>query len=93
MTIRLWDVRKCFEGVNLYSVGHYSRQMYFRWLIPEIFSKYDKVLYLDCDLVVRRNIGELYETNIHDNYIGAINNFLRSNLENYVKIAIIGNMF
>ena len=85
ISIRMWDVRKCFEGVNLYSVGHYSRQMYFRWLIPEIFTQYNKVLYLDCDLVVNRNVAELYETDIHNNYIGAVNNFLRSNLENYVK--------
>lgn len=84
VSIKLWDVRKCFEGVNLYSVGHYSRQMYFRWLIPEIFCKYDKILYLDCDLVAQRDIAELYEQKIHDNYLGAVNNFLRDNLQDYV---------
>ena len=85
MSVRMWDVRNCFKGINLYSVGHYSRQMYFRWLIPEIFPQYEKVLYLDCDIVVNRDIAELYNADIGDCYIGAINNFLRSNMEHYVK--------
>lgn len=85
VSVRLWDVRKCFEGINLYSVGHYSRQMYYRWLIPEIFSEYEKVLYLDCDLIVNADIVKLYEIDLEDNFIGAVNNYLRSNLESYVK--------
>lgn len=85
ISVRMWDVRNCFKGVDLYSVGHYSRQMYFRWLIPEIFPQYRKVLYLDCDIVVAYDVAKLYEINIRDNIVGAVNNFLRSNMESYVK--------
>lgn len=85
LKVTLWNVENCFNGIDLYSVGHYSKQMYYRWLIPEIFSKYPKIIYLDCDVIVNRDISLLYDTAIGENCIGAVNNFLRSNLENHVK--------
>lgn len=84
MSITMWDVTNIFKDAQLYSVGHYSEQMYYRWLIPELFSLYDKVIYLDCDVIVNRDLAELYETDIKDHYIGAVHNFLRSNLKKYV---------
>lgn len=85
LRITLWDVRNTFDGIDLYSVGHYSRQMYYRWLIPEVLSKYDKVLYLDCDIVVNTDIARLYDIPLGDNYVAAANNFLRDNLINHVS--------
>ena len=85
LRITLWDVRNTFDGIDLYSVGHYSRQMYYRWLIPEVLSKYDKVLYLDCDIVVNTDISRLYDIPLGDNYVAAANNFLRDNLINHVS--------
>ncbi|MBD5383710.1 MAG: glycosyltransferase [Ruminococcaceae bacterium] len=85
LRITLWDVGNTFDGIDLYSVGHYSRQMYYRWLIPEVLSKYDKVLYLDCDIVVNADISRLYDIPLGDNYVAAANNFLRDNLTNHVS--------
>ena len=59
--------------------------MYYRWLIPEVLSKYDKVLYLDCDIAVTADVAKLYDTPLGDSYIAAANNFLRDNLINHVK--------
>lgn len=83
--ITLWDVRNSFEGTDLYSVGHYSKQMYYRWLIPEVLSKYEKVLYLDCDIVVNADVAQLYDFPLGDNYVAAAANFLRGNLKNHVE--------
>lgn len=85
MKITLWDVKNTFDGIDMYSVGHYSRQMYYRWLIPEVLSKYDKVLYLDCDIIVNTDIAQLYDTPLKGNYVAAANNFLRDNLINHVS--------
>lgn len=82
--ITLWDVRNSLNGIDLYSVGHYSKQMYYRWLIPEVLSMYDKVVYLDCDLVVEKDIANLYDISIGNNFVGAVNNFLRDNLYSHV---------
>lgn len=85
LKITLWDVQNTFDGTDLYSVGHYSQQMYYRWLIPEVLSLYDKVLYLDCDIAVNADVAKLYDTPLGDSYVAAANNFLRDNLINHVN--------
>lgn len=83
--INIYDIRNCLKGIDLYCVAHYSRQMYYRWLIPEVLSKYDKVIYLDCDVIVNTDIAELYDMDLKENYVAAANNFLRKNLLNHIK--------
>ena len=41
---------------------------YLRYLIPELdeFKNIDKVLYLDCDIFVKNDLSELYNTDIND---------------------------
>ena len=53
---------------------------YNRLFIPEIFKNYDKVLYLDCDIVVKGDLIDLYEIDFNDNYIVA--NIGMANMEN-----------
>ncbi|NLC23537.1 MAG: glycosyltransferase family 8 protein, partial [Oxalobacter sp.] len=42
---------------------------YFRLFIPELIPNEDKVIYLDCDLVVRSSLSALYEMDFGNNYI------------------------
>ena len=42
---------------NLY---HFSCQAWYRLFIQSLFPQYDKVLYLDCDLIVLGDISKLY---------------------------------
>lgn len=44
---------------------------YYRLLIPELISEYDKVIYADVDIIFRMDLSELYETEIGNNYIAA----------------------
>ncbi len=83
--ITVFDVTNCLNGIDLYCVAHYSKQMYYRWFIPEVLSGYDKVIYLDCDVAVNTDIANLYEIDLQDNYVAAANNFLRKNLLNHVQ--------
>ena len=85
VSVRLVDVSRCVEEDSLYLSGHYSMQMYYRWLIPELFRHYDKVLYLDCDLAVRGDVAELYNMDIGDHYVGMVNNTVRTSFKNYVE--------
>jgi lipopolysaccharide biosynthesis glycosyltransferase len=50
--------------------GHFSIEAYFRFFIPQLFEKYEKVLYLDCDMVVLHDIADLYAEDIGDNWWG-----------------------
>ena len=56
---------------RLKNVYHFSVVTYYRLFIASIFPQYDKVIYLDCDLVVLGDISKLYNTELGDNILGA----------------------
>ena len=52
---------------------HISVATYYRLFISELLpSHIDKVIYLDCDIVVRHSLEELWNTNLMDYAIGAV---------------------
>ncbi len=51
---------------------YYTSAIYFRLFIPDLFPEYDKAIYLDCDIVLRSDVAELYDIDIGENYIGAV---------------------
>ena len=79
------DISACIDAEKLYLSGHYSRQMYYRWLIPQIFRHYPKTLYLDCDLAVCGDVAQLYDTDIGSNCVGMVNNTVRTSFRSYVE--------
>ena len=46
--------------------------IYFRLFIPELFPQYDKVIYLDADLVVPGDISALYQEHLGTKLVGAV---------------------
>lgn len=44
----------------------------FKFELPELLSQLDKVLYLDGDLIVREDLGDLYSTDIDNYYLAAV---------------------
>ena len=59
-------------GVKLHLRDYYTATTYYRFFIAELFPEYDKALYLDCDIVVNGDIGELYSIRLGNNLVGAI---------------------
>jgi lipopolysaccharide biosynthesis glycosyltransferase len=49
----------------------YPKGIYYRLLIPSLIDE-KKVLYLDSDIIVNGSIRELYDTDLGDAYVGAI---------------------
>ena len=46
---------------------HYANVMtYARFLLPSMLPNLDKVIYLDCDLVVCKDLKSLWETDVND---------------------------
>lgn len=70
---------------NLYTVAHYSSDMYNRWYIPELLYQYNKIIYLDCDLVVCADIQDLYNKPLNKNLFGACVNLQYTSKSNYRK--------
>lgn len=58
-------------GNNLGIRDYYTKTTYFRLLLPTLFPKLDKILYLDCDIAILDDVAKLYATDIGDNLIGA----------------------
>jgi lipopolysaccharide biosynthesis glycosyltransferase len=50
----------------------YNEMIYYRYMIPEIINGYDKVLYMDSDIVAMDDMAKLYDFDIGDNLIGAV---------------------
>ena len=67
------NISKGVEKIKarLKNVYHFSVVTYYRLFIASLFPEYDKVLYLDCDLVVLGDISELYHIDLGDNILGA----------------------
>ena len=72
-TIEFMDISKELDAIksSLKDVYHFSIVTYYRLFIASLFPQYDKVLYLDCDLVVLGDISELYNVDLGDNILGA----------------------
>ena len=71
--IEFVDVKASLEelGLRLHTCIYYTQTTYYRLFIPSLYPEYDKVLYLDCDIVVTGDISKLYNTNIGNNLVGA----------------------
>ena len=70
---------------------YYSRETYCRIFIPRFFPQYEKVIYLDCDIVVTGDISELYNTDVGDNLVAAAPEEVMSDFDvfgNYVEKAL-----
>lgn len=72
--IEFVDISFCVEIIanKLHTRDYYSKVTYYRLFIPNLYKEYDKVLYLDSDIVVKGDISELYNTQLGDNFVGAI---------------------
>ena len=73
VSVRIIDISGIVDSIGadiFYTRAYFTIEMYYRFFIPKLFVKYDKVLYLDCDMVSLRDIADLYETNIGENWWG-----------------------
>ena len=71
--IEFVDLNYYIEEVKdkLYTRDYYTNTTYFRLFIPNLYPQYDKVLYLDSDIVVLGDIADLYNVEIGDNLVAA----------------------
>ncbi len=48
----------------------------YRFKIPEIFKQYDRILWLDCDVVVLSSLAKLYETDFDGKALAMVKDYL-----------------
>lgn len=71
-SIRFFNALPLTEDYSLVANEHITKETYYRFLIQNILPDYDKVVYLDGDLVCNRDVAGLYEIDIKDNMIAAV---------------------
>lgn len=87
--ININDKLKSLSNKSLYTSNHISIEAYYRLFIPEIFQQYDKILYIDCDLIVRKDIAILFNESLENNICGAVLNPPNKTLKKY-RIDFLG---
>lgn len=72
MRLTFVNVSSLIGAYNLKTSNeHISVETYYRFLIQRILPFYDKVIYLDSDLLVLGDISKLYSIDLGDNLVGA----------------------
>lgn len=72
INIRFYDMaHRTSEYSDLDTKSHITIETYFRLFIPEIMKKYSKVLYLDGDMIVKKDIAKLFDENIDEYMLAA----------------------
>ncbi len=73
VSIEFVDLNYYIEKIKdkLYTRDYYSKNTYFRLFIPNLYPQYDKVLYLDSDIVILDDIAKLFHMDMGNNLVAA----------------------
>ena len=64
VSLRFLNACRFLSDYKLVANEHISTETYYRFLIQDAIKGYDKVLYIDCDLIVKNDLAELYKTDV-----------------------------
>jgi lipopolysaccharide biosynthesis glycosyltransferase len=72
---------------QLSNLGHISIATYYRLLIPKLLPEnIDKVIYFDCDIIVRQALNELWNSSISNYAIGAVYQITNRSIEDSKRL-------
>ncbi len=68
-------------AVDFFSTAVY----YYRFFIPRLFPTYNKCVYIDSDIILRDDIGELFDIDLEDNAAGAVPERVMTTVPEFVE--------
>lgn len=71
-SIRFFNAASVVQSYDLKANEHITVETFYRLLIQNLLPDYDKVLYLDGDLVCLRDVAELYDEDVGDCLLAAV---------------------
>jgi len=77
-------IEKYFNNKHIIEHRHLSIATTFRLLIPDIFPHYEKIIYLDSDIIVNADIAQLYNIDIGNSILGAVQGYYKRDSTNFV---------
>jgi len=69
MSVTYVDVASRMSKINkdkIHLRDYYTKAIYYRIFIPSLFPSYQKILYLDCDVVLLEDVANLYNVDPED---------------------------
>lgn len=76
--------KELFKGFPI--SGHINYAAYFRFLLPSVLPDLDKVLYLDCDMIVDGDLKELWNVDIENYALAGVRDSENDNIRLYNRL-------
>ena len=80
-SIRFFNIKKYisnnFQNIKLKTRSYWTEEVYYRVFIPIIMNKYDRVLFLDSDVIIQDDIYKLFSIDFEDKEIIAISDTIK----------------
>lgn len=84
------DMSVYLSSVNLHTTNRFSRSAYYRILIPKVLTQYEKIIYMDCDVICLGNIKDLYKISLEQNAVGGVMDYVMiHNFSDYLRKKMI----
>lgn len=92
--INYYQMGERFKGINTVGFITWSTAMYYRLRLPDLLPNEKRVLYLDCDTLIYKDLTKIYNYDISDNYFtGMLEprdlSYLKLNVKNYINTGVM----
>ena len=71
-SVRFMNIKRFVEDKTFFTWAHFTAFTYYRLLIPDLFCNYEKVIYLDSDIVINVDIAKLFHDDVEGYLLAAV---------------------
>ncbi|AIQ42962.1 glycosyltransferase [Paenibacillus sp. FSL R5-0912] len=79
-------------SAGVHKIDYWTMASMYRLLLP-IFIQADRVIYMDCDILVNMDINELWSIDLRERYLGAVLDQGEKLLEYFVSLGLNGELY
>ena len=72
VSIRFFNVKQIFDDYVLSICEHFAVETYFRLILSDFLPEYNKIIYLDSDLIILDDIAKLYDIDISNYCVAGV---------------------
>lgn len=84
------DLTEAASGVH--KIDYWTIASMYRLLLP-LFLQTDRVIYLDCDIMVNMDINELWSIDLGERYLGAVLDQGQNLMEYYISLGLSAELY
>lgn len=92
--IKYYKMGERYKEINTKGYIEWSTAMFYRLRLPDLLPDEKKILYLDCDTLIYKDLNEIYNYDIADKYFAGMLeprdlSYLGLNVKNYINTGVI----